>query len=294
MNKYGLILTCTVLVSLCAMHGYAELQMSEVTACFEDTNNVTYLCGKYDPEEELQLFGDGINRFDSPINIVRSQYTQMYGGSWTNFVLLWDDFYAPYTLIGIPAPSSETFVSAWSDILTDTRSYLSYKVLFGEYVIFVIDTKLLNGDFVVRAVSTIKPVGSEYRLTRDLSLESNPLEQVLDNSRFNAEVGALSIASIAGSVNYEGNKSGSVHVAVVRAATSNNWDTACSVELSTPGEYCITNVVLEYSYVVQAYLDVDTNNVFSQEEPYGVYTNNPIYPYQDMTNILIILQDPQE
>lgn len=287
--NYRLYIACAGLMSWGTMQSLSAMEMKQVTAHLDGTN-ITYECGQYEPPEDLPLFGDGLNHVDSPLNVVRSQYTQMHDRDWNEFVALWDDFNAPYTQAGVAPPSSAAFVSTWSGVMSNSIHRLRYKILLNGYVMFVVDTQRRDGEFIARSVSTVKQVGKEYRLTRDLTLAENALEQVLDDASFNPMLGGYSTICIRGNVGYSGSKLGSVHVAVVRTASSNSWD-ATNVKLVSPGAYCVTNVIVGHRYIVKAYLDEDKDGMQSDSDPFGVFPGGTICPTQDVSNVQITLID---
>lgn len=175
--------TITILGVVQTIHA-GDIAMHSVTISIEGSN-VTYSCGEYVPVRKLLLSGDGTNRYDSPLSIVSSQFTQMHLGNWSGFVDLWDDFNAVYRKAGMSAPTADKFIESWSGMTTGNEHWVRYVIELGVYTIVVVDTKTRKGEFVDRTSSTVKklPDGT-YKLTRDLSLNGHPLERVTDDVEF--------------------------------------------------------------------------------------------------------------
>jgi hypothetical protein len=215
----------------------------------------------------------------------------MHVGNWNAFIALWDDFYAPYKKMGIAGPRSDAFTSAWAKTMPGTRQYIKYRVILDGYVLFVVDSVSSNGTVISRTVSTVKRDNGKYKLTHELSLRSNALEQVLDDPAFDPVLGRFKSVTISGDVEYKGIRKGFIHVVIVRASTMDNWRTNHRCSLSSSGRYTVNDIVPGYSYVAKAYLDADSDGNFDDGEPIGYFSGNPFTPTQDVSNVDIILVD---
>jgi len=95
--------------------------------------------------------------------------------------------------------------------------------------------------------------------------------------------------SISGLLSYSGRQTGYIYVVAV--ATSNSWSTNCSVRLTNAGNYQIIKACLT-NYFLQAWRDTDGDLNTNATEAFVIYTNNPIVVTGKLTNINLVITDP--
>jgi len=98
--------------------------------------------------------------------------------------------------------------------------------------------------------------------------------------------GASFPASILGDLVYTNGLTGTIYV------TTSDGTTVRTNMFSDPGPYAVTNLPTLTNYVISAYRDSNGDSMMDTWEAQGVYTNNPIWLTNTMTNVNIILEHP--
>ncbi|MFH0907348.1 MAG: LamG-like jellyroll fold domain-containing protein [bacterium] len=95
--------------------------------------------------------------------------------------------------------------------------------------------------------------------------------------------------NVLGQISYSGGQTGVIRVIAV--TSSNSWSTNASVTLNAPGNYQIPNL-RQTNYWLKAFRDTDGDGSTNATEALGVHSNVSIVITSQMTNINIILADP--
>ncbi len=93
-------------------------------------------------------------------------------------------------------------------------------------------------------------------------------------------------ASISGELIYTNGLSGTLYVTTSDGVTF--WTNA----FASPGAYAVTNLPTLTNYVVSAYRDTSGDMLMDTWEAQGVYTNNPIWLTNSVTNVNVLLTHP--
>ncbi len=113
----------------------------------------------------------------------------------------------------------------------------------------------------------------------EVQVSSNPLDATLFPT------------NVSGTVVYNGPLSGDIYLTLDIAGGTGVYRT---VLLGSPGSYTVSNVSMELTYDVEAYLDTNTNAVRDAWEPVGAYAANPLTVTTGVFGVDIFLDPPAE
>ncbi|NCC51862.1 MAG: hypothetical protein EOM20_11675 [Spartobacteria bacterium] len=96
--------------------------------------------------------------------------------------------------------------------------------------------------------------------------------------------------TISGRIDYAGNAAGLIYV--VAAAFSNSWESSFSVAMAHTGDYVMAHIPNLQDLWFKAYRDVDANGIREEWEPFCLYSSTTTYICNDITNVDMLLADP--
>ncbi|MEI8122407.1 MAG: DUF1566 domain-containing protein [bacterium] len=94
------------------------------------------------------------------------------------------------------------------------------------------------------------------------------------------------VTVISGTISYSGYQTG-----LVKVVSTSSLETNVMMR-TTPGSYQLSNRMTRANYIITAYRDYNGNGAQEGWEACGVYSNNPVYLTNDMSEINITMLDP--